>query len=68
MLLDTLEAWLDAGGSAQGAATSLYCHRNTVLNRLRRLERLTQRSLAVPQDLVDLTLALEEYRMRMARH
>jgi hypothetical protein len=67
LLLDTYSAWLAGGGSAQNAATSLFCHRNTVLNRLRRLERLTGRSLAVPHDIVALTLALEEFGMRTAR-
>ncbi|MHC5263185.1 PucR family transcriptional regulator [Streptomyces sp. UC4497] len=58
LLLDTLTAWLDCDGSAQRAATRLYCHRNTVLNRLRRCEQLTGRSLARPADLVELGLAL----------
>jgi sugar diacid utilization regulator len=58
LLLDTLTAWLDCDGSAQRAAARLYCHRNTVLNRLRRCEQLTGRSLARPADLVELGLAL----------
>jgi DNA-binding PucR family transcriptional regulator len=67
MLLDTLAAWLTSGGSAHRAAATLFCHRNTVLNRLRRLERLTRRSLTVPKDLVELTLALEAFQMRVMR-
>lgn len=63
LLLDTLAAWLAAEGSATGAAQQLYCHRNTVLNRLRRLESLTQRSLNNPKDLVEITLALEAFRL-----
>jgi hypothetical protein len=62
VLLDTLEAWLAADGSVVGAAAALYCHRNTVLNRLRRIEELTGRSLSVPRDLIDLGLALEAVR------
>ncbi|MFZ3571101.1 PucR family transcriptional regulator [Streptomyces sp. BH097] len=62
LLLDTLTAWLDCDGSAQRAAARLYCHRNTVLNRLRRCEQLTGRSLARPTDLVELGLALSAYR------
>jgi hypothetical protein len=61
-LLDTLEAWIDCAGSSDRAGELLYCHRNTVLNRLRRLERLTGRRLDRPRDLVDLTLALEACR------
>ncbi|MFF3495088.1 PucR family transcriptional regulator [Streptomyces sp. NPDC002795] len=63
VLLDTLTAWLDCDGSAQRAAARLYCHRNTVLNRLRRSEQLTGRSLARPADLVELGLALTAYRL-----
>ncbi|WP_372343274.1 PucR family transcriptional regulator, partial [Streptomyces sp. KL116D] len=64
LLLDTLDAWLDCDGSAQRAAARLYCHRNTVLNRLRRCEQLTGRSLTRPTDLVELALALSAHRLR----
>jgi hypothetical protein len=57
LLLDTLAAWLAAGGSAPRAASALFCHRNTVVNRIRRIEHLTKRSLSVPNDLVELSLA-----------
>jgi DNA-binding PucR family transcriptional regulator len=67
LLLDTLAAWLEAGGSAHQAAAALFCHRNTVLNRIRRLERLTRRSLAVPEDLVELALALEAFHLNTVR-
>ncbi|MFI5956353.1 PucR family transcriptional regulator [Cryptosporangium sp. NPDC051539] len=63
-LLDTLEAWLRCEGSAVATARALYCHRNTVLYRLRRLQELTARSLGKPSDLVDLALAL--YAVRVA--
>jgi len=42
-LLETLEAWVAAAGSVTGAADLAHCHRNTVLNRLRRLRELTGR-------------------------
>jgi hypothetical protein len=58
ILLDTLRTWLDTGGSAGQTATRLYCHRNTVLNRLRRVEGLTQRSLERVDHLVEWSLAL----------
>ncbi|WP_328556061.1 helix-turn-helix domain-containing protein [Streptomyces sp. NBC_00358] len=58
VMLDTLTAWLACDGSAQRAAGRLYCHRNTVLNRLRRCEQLTGRSLTRPADVVELSLAL----------
>ncbi|MET4921505.1 helix-turn-helix domain-containing protein [Streptomyces sp. PSRA5] len=63
LLVDTLRAWLEADGSAQRAGTRLYCHRNTVLNRLRRFEQLTGRSLARPADVVEISLALAARRL-----
>ncbi|MFE7748872.1 helix-turn-helix domain-containing protein [Streptomyces sp. NPDC057428] len=63
LLVRTLEAWLECGGSAGRAAGLLYCHRNTVLNRLRRLERLTSRSLTRPRELIEMTLALDAFRL-----
>ncbi|GAA3476344.1 helix-turn-helix domain-containing protein [Streptomyces yanii] len=43
-LLSTLRVWLDNGCSAARAAELLYCHRNTVLNRIGRIAELTGRS------------------------
>ncbi|MHC0432583.1 PucR family transcriptional regulator [Streptomyces sp. O3] len=40
-LLETLRVWLDEGCSAARAAERLYCHRNTVLNRIGRITELT---------------------------
>ncbi|MEV0224810.1 helix-turn-helix domain-containing protein [Streptomyces sp. NPDC050704] len=67
VLLDTLAVWLECDGSAQRASERLYCHRNTVLNRLRRCEQLTGRSLARPTDLVDVSLALSARRLLRRR-
>ncbi|MGB3885072.1 helix-turn-helix domain-containing protein [Gordonia sp. (in: high G+C Gram-positive bacteria)] len=58
VLLDTFRAWIDADGSTVRAGRALFCHHNTVLNRLRRLERLTDRKLDRPRDLVELSVAL----------
>ncbi|MFI8193615.1 PucR family transcriptional regulator [Streptomyces sp. NPDC085946] len=63
VLLDTLATWLACDGSAQRASRRLYCHRNTVLNRLRRYEQLTGRSLSRPSDLVEVSLALSARRL-----
>jgi DNA-binding PucR family transcriptional regulator len=57
-LLTTLRAVLDADGSPSHAATALYCHRNTVMYRLARLESLTGRRLADARDRLLLGLAL----------
>jgi len=62
-LLRTLRVWLDCAGSTAAAAERLYCHRNTVLNRLRRLEHLTGRKLAHPRQALELALAVEAVRL-----
>ncbi|MGW1291478.1 PucR family transcriptional regulator [Streptomyces sp. NPDC002533] len=63
VIVETLTAWLDADGSAQRAGARLYCHRNTVLNRLRRFEQLTGRCLTRPRDAVEVSLALAGRRL-----
>ncbi|MGW5799620.1 helix-turn-helix domain-containing protein [Streptomyces bacillaris] len=67
LLVRTLDAWLECGGSVGRAAVRLRCHRNTVFNRLRRLERLTSRSLSHPCELVETVLALEALRWSAER-
>jgi PucR C-terminal helix-turn-helix domain/GGDEF-like domain len=59
VLLATLGAWLDNGGSAGQAASVLFCHPNTVRHRMRRLEQLTGRSLSDPRGIAELSLAFE---------
>ncbi|MEU8460915.1 helix-turn-helix domain-containing protein [Streptomyces sp. NPDC029003] len=66
VLLDTLGTWLACRGSTTYAAQRLYCHRNTVSNRLRRLERLTGRALSDPAHVVELALAHAAVRQRAA--
>ncbi|MEU2247651.1 helix-turn-helix domain-containing protein [Streptomyces sp. NPDC019224] len=63
VLIETLTAWFDADGSAPRAGARLYCHRNTVLNRLRRFEQLTGRCLTRPSDAVEVSLALTARRL-----
>ncbi|WP_418955487.1 PucR family transcriptional regulator [Streptomyces tritici] len=62
-LIDTLGVWIETGGSAVRAARQMLCHRNTVLNRLRRFEQVTGLELSRPRDLVRLTLALDALRL-----
>jgi hypothetical protein len=57
-LLTTLEQLLACGGSPTHAASALFCHRNTVIYRLRRIEAATGRSISDPRDRLLLTLAL----------
>ncbi|WP_369255542.1 PucR family transcriptional regulator [Geodermatophilus amargosae] len=49
VLLETLSAFLDADASPTRAADLLYCHRNTVMHRLRRIESVTGRKLTDPR-------------------
>jgi DNA-binding PucR family transcriptional regulator len=58
LLLETLTRWLEADRSAGVAAERLYCHRNTVLNRLHRISTLVGRDLTGRQAFVELSLAL----------
>jgi hypothetical protein len=63
MLLDTLRAWLECGGNASATARLLYCHRNTVRNRLHRLEDLSGQSLSDPRGVAGLSIAAEGVRL-----
>ncbi|PRX47137.1 PucR-like helix-turn-helix protein [Prauserella shujinwangii] len=58
VLLTTLAEWLRSNRSAAATAARLYCHRNTVLNRLRRLEALLGRSMQDHEAGLALSLAL----------
>ncbi|MGB7363773.1 MAG: helix-turn-helix domain-containing protein [Rhodococcus sp. (in: high G+C Gram-positive bacteria)] len=57
-LLRTLAHVLATDGSPTNAAKLLYCHRNTVIYRIRQIEELTGRSTTAPDDRLLLTLAL----------
>lgn len=63
LLFDTIGVWIECGGSTVQAARHMFCHRNTVLNRLRRIEQITGLALSRPRDLVQLTLALDAHRL-----
>jgi hypothetical protein len=58
VLLDTLAAFLESDGSPTRAADRLYCHRNTVMHRLRRIETVTGRRLTDPRSRLLWQLAL----------
>jgi DNA-binding PucR family transcriptional regulator len=59
LLLQTLATWRDNGGSATATARKLFCHPNTVRQRLRKLESRTGRSLTDPHATAELFLALQ---------
>ena len=58
VLLETLLALLEHNGSPTHAAEALFCHRNTVIYRLKQIEQLTGRSLQLPRDRLLLVLGL----------
>lgn len=58
VLLETLGALVDHNGSPTHAAEALFCHRNTVIYRLKQIEALTGRSLADARDRLLLALGL----------
>ncbi|HEY5334647.1 MAG TPA: helix-turn-helix domain-containing protein, partial [Mycobacteriales bacterium] len=62
LLLDTLDAWVRTAGSAARTAAEVHCHRNTVINRLRRIETLTGHAASETIPL-DLALALRAWRV-----
>ncbi len=59
ILVETFEAWLDAGGSANETAAAIFVHPNTVRHRLHRIEERTGKSLSRPRDIAELCLAFE---------
>jgi hypothetical protein len=59
LLLSTLTAWRDNGGSTDAIARHMFCHPNTVRLRLRRLESFTGRQLTDPLAAAEVLLALE---------
>ncbi|MGV9545721.1 PucR family transcriptional regulator [Nocardia beijingensis] len=62
-LLDTLDLWFDCGGSNTEVAQRLNYHRNTIHQRLRRIETLTGRRCSDPKAAAELYLALRAARL-----
>jgi hypothetical protein len=58
LLLGTLQIWVATGGSVKHTADAAFCHRNTVINRLQRMQAITGHDFADPGCLVELKLAL----------
>ncbi|NEW37994.1 PucR family transcriptional regulator [Nocardia cyriacigeorgica] len=63
-LVRTVSAWFELAGSTAAVGERLHLHRNTVLHRLKRVERLTGVVLAVPADATLLYLALQARLLR----
>jgi PucR C-terminal helix-turn-helix domain/GGDEF-like domain len=62
MYLTTVQAWLDAHGSAADAGRLLYCHENTVRYRMRHLEEHLGGSLGDPTTLAEVAAAMQAIR------
>jgi len=58
VLLRTLAALLECNGSPTQAAQALFCHRNTVIYRVKQIESLTGRDLQNARDRLELSLGL----------
>ncbi len=63
-LLSTLETYLDTGRNSQATAQQLYLHRNTLRQRLAKIESLGQFKLDDPFVALNLHVTLKERRLR----
>ena len=62
---ETFRVWQDNDASINVSAERLFCHPNTVRQRLRRIEKHTGRSLSRPRDVAELCLMFEVRRRLM---
>jgi DNA-binding PucR family transcriptional regulator len=67
LLVETLDAYLDAGGVLEASARRLFVHPNTVRYRLRRVTELTGRVPSDPRDALVLRIGLAVGRLARAR-
>ncbi len=58
VVLETLQTYLDGGGSLEGTARALFVHANTVRYRLRRSHEVTGLDPTDPRDAYTLRIAL----------
>jgi DNA-binding PucR family transcriptional regulator len=66
-LLETVEAYLDAGGVLEACARQLFVHPNTVRYRLRKAAELTGYHASIPRDALVLRVALAVGRLSRSR-
>jgi sugar diacid utilization regulator len=62
-LVRTVEAYLEHGGDAAGAAAELFIHRSSLYNRLHRVEELTSVDMQSGSDRLQLHLGLRLWRL-----
>jgi purine catabolism regulator len=65
-LVKSLETYLDHGRSLVEAAEALYIHRNTLLHRLERIQKLCRVDLRDPRQCLNLHVAVKGYRLHQA--
>jgi len=63
VLMDTLQSWILAGGSATECAKLMYVHRNSVTRRLQRIFELTGWDPQTPRGMAMLYVAAEAHRL-----
>lgn len=63
-LFETLEIFIEYGGSMKDAADSLFVHRNTLTYRLGRIEEITELDLRETHNQINLYVAFKAYRLR----
>jgi DNA-binding PucR family transcriptional regulator len=63
VLMDTLQSWILAGGSATDCANRMYVHRNSVTRRLQRIFELTGCDPRTPRGMGMLYVAAEAHRL-----
>ncbi|KAA3661351.1 MAG: PucR family transcriptional regulator [Chloroflexi bacterium] len=66
-LTQTLEHYLEHGAALVDAAQSLYIHRNTLLNRMERIEQLCGIELREPVHRLNLYAALKSYQLHNSK-
>ncbi|HJP74522.1 MAG TPA: helix-turn-helix domain-containing protein [Pseudonocardiaceae bacterium] len=66
-LLETVDAYLDEGGTLEACSRRLFVHANTVRYRLRKATELTGRNAADPRDALVLRIGLAVGRLARAR-
>ena len=64
-LLETVQTHLSGSGSVADTAAALYCHRNTIQQRLNRFAELTGRDPRRPEDAALVVLALSANRLAL---
>lgn len=62
-LIGTLDAWVATGGSIARTAELTHCHRNTVLNRLRRVGAILGHDVTGAAAQLEMALALRAFRL-----